>query len=72
LLCTGVGAGKFLGVLKIFAQISPNLPEKYSKENYLQKIKKTMRFFHVGRIFSNQNTSSTICAQISPNLPEKN
>jgi len=33
----GVGAGKFLGVRGIFAQISPNLPEKYSKENDLQK-----------------------------------
>jgi len=27
-----VGTGKFLGVRKIFAQISTNLPEKYSKE----------------------------------------
>jgi len=27
-----VGAGKFLGVRRIFAQISPNLPKKYSKK----------------------------------------
>ena len=32
----GVEAGKFLGVRRIFAQISPNLPEKHSKENDLQ------------------------------------
>ena len=31
------GACKFLGVWRIFAQISPNLPEKNSKENDLQK-----------------------------------
>jgi len=35
----GVGAGKFLGVRTIFAQISTNLPEKNSKENDLQKNK---------------------------------
>jgi len=33
----GVGAGKFLGVRRNFAQISPNLPEKNSKENDLKK-----------------------------------
>jgi len=66
----GVGVGKFLGVRRIFAQISPNLPENYSKQNYLQK--NDCISFYVGRIFSNQSTSSTIFAQISPNLPEKN
>jgi len=58
----GVGAGKFLGVRRIFSQISPTLPEKYSKENDLQKNDCTS--LHVGRIFSNQSTSSTIFAQI--------
>ena len=33
----GVGAGKFLGVRRIFAQTSPHLPEKNSKENDLKK-----------------------------------
>jgi len=28
----GVGAGKFLGVRRYFAQISPNLPEKISNK----------------------------------------
>jgi len=27
--CIGVGAGKYLGVRRIFARISPNLPEKF-------------------------------------------
>jgi len=66
----GVGVGKFLWVRRIFAQISPNLPEKYSKQNYLQ-INDCISFY-VWRIFSNQSTSSTIFAQISPNLPGKN
>jgi len=35
----GVGAGKFLRVRTIFALISTNLPEKFSKENDLQKNK---------------------------------
>jgi len=38
-LSKGVGAGKFLGVRTNFAQISTDLPEKYSKENDLQKSK---------------------------------
>jgi len=33
----GVGADKFLGVRRNFAQISPNLSEKSSKENDLKK-----------------------------------
>jgi len=60
-----------------FCPKSPNVPEKYSKENDLQK--NDCIYFHVGRIFSNQSTSSTIfaqiiskLAQISPTLPEKN
>jgi len=33
----GVRAGKTLRVRRIFVQISLNLPEKNSKENYFQK-----------------------------------
>jgi len=51
------------------------LPEKYSKENDLNNCFS----FHVGRICSNQSTSSNILAQIfskrakiSSNLPENN
>jgi len=55
----GVGAGKFLWVLRIFAEISPNIPEKYSKKDDLQNHHIS---FHVGRIFSNESTSSTIFA----------
>jgi len=36
-LSIGVGAGKFLGVRRIFARISPNLPENNSEENDIQK-----------------------------------
>ena len=61
---------QIFGVVRIFAHISPNLPEKNSKQNDLQKNDYTS--FHVGHIFLNQGTSSTIFAQISPNLPEKN
>ena len=35
----GAGAGKFLWVQTIFALISTNVLEKYSKENDLQKNK---------------------------------
>jgi len=38
-LSMGVGAGKYLGVRRNFAQIFTNLPEKYSKENDLKKNK---------------------------------
>jgi len=48
----GVGVGKFLWVRRIFAQISPNLPEKYSKQNCLQK--NDCISFYVWHIFSNQ------------------
>ena len=65
---------QIFGGAKDFAQISRNLPEKISEKNNLKK----MTAFHLGRIFSNQSTSSTIfaqispkLAQISPNLPEK-
>jgi len=48
----GAGAGKFLVVRMIFAQTSLNLPEKSSKENDLQKIKKNYCISsHVGFIF---------------------
>jgi len=41
-MCTiGVGAGKFFGVQRIFAQISPNLPEKLQKNNLQKKTIKT-------------------------------
>jgi len=33
----GVGAGKFLRVRRIFAQISPNFPEKNTKQNDIKK-----------------------------------
>jgi len=66
----GAGAGKFLWMRRNFAQISPNLPEKYSKENDLQE--NDCISFYVGCIFSNQNTSSTIFAQISLTCPKKN
>jgi len=56
-------------VRRNFAQISPNLPEKNFKENYLKK--NDCISFHVERIFSIQGTSSTIFAQISPNLPKR-
>jgi len=39
---------------RIFAHISPNLAEKYSKQNDLQK--NDCISFYVGRIFSNQAT----------------
>jgi len=32
----GVGVGKFLGVRKIFARISPNFPEKILWDFFLQ------------------------------------
>ena len=54
----GVGAGKFLEVRNIFAQISPNLPKKWPTE-------KDWISFNAGRIFSNQGSSSTVFAQIS-------
>jgi len=65
----GVGAGKFLRVRRISAQISPNLPKTNCKENDLQKLKKKLLYF-TGRIFSKQGTSSTIFAQISPKLAQ--
>ena len=37
ILCIGVGAGKFLGVRKIFAQMSLNLPEKKLQRKSPQK-----------------------------------
>jgi len=46
----GVGAGKVLGVRRIFAQISANLPEKNPKK------KKKQRMHFTGRIFSSQGT----------------
>ena len=45
----GVGAGKFLWVRRNFAQISPNLPEKNSKENDLKKT--TASHFKLGAFF---------------------
>ena len=50
-LLIGVGAGKFLGVRRVSAQICPNLPGKSSKEIDLQKKNdcpffKSMHFKH--------------------------
>ena len=60
----------------MFAQISPNLPEKTTKKMISKK--NDCISFHFGHSFSNQNTSRTIflqishnLAQLSPNLPEK-
>jgi len=36
LFIIGVGAGKSLGVRRIFARISPNLPEKFFVQFFLQ------------------------------------
>ena len=65
-----VGVGKYFCVRRIFVQISPNVPDKCSKQNYLRKT--DCISFYVWWIFSNQSTSSTIFARISPNLPRKN
>jgi len=59
------GAGKFMGVRRIFAQIIP----KYKLQ---KKVKTTAFYFILGVFFSNQSTSSTVFAQIFLNLPEKN
>jgi len=59
-----VGAGKVLGLRRIFAQTSPkNTPKK------IWPPKQKTTAFHVGQIFSNQ---SAISPKYSPNLPEKN
>jgi len=54
----GAGTGKFLGVRKIFAQITPKLPEKFL--GYISCD------FHMslGAIFSNQSTLGAIFARI--------
>jgi len=54
----GVGAGKFLGMRRIFAQTSPNLPEKHSKEN---DFKKRLQFMLVPASF---------LPKFYPNLPK--
>jgi len=71
------GAGKFLRLRTIFAQ-NPQMCPKNTPKKMTSK-KNDCIYFHVGRIFSNQSTSSTIfaqiiskLAQISPTLPEKN
>jgi len=68
----GVEAGKFLGVQRIFAQISPNLPEKTPKQMTWKKKQKRLDFILFWGHFSNESTLSTIFAQIFPNLPDKN
>jgi len=60
----GVGAGKLLGVQTIFAQISPNVPEKNSKENYLQKKGKRLHFISCWAHFFN------VFALTSPKFPQ--
>jgi len=51
-LSTGVGAGKFLVVRRIFSQISPNLPENHTKENDLKKKQNTTAFLFMLCAFS--------------------
>jgi len=58
--CIGVGADKFLGVRRVLARISTSLHEKSSKENDLQKNKKTTAFLLIGAFFKSKHTSSTI------------
>jgi len=48
---TGVGAGKFLEVRKIFSQILPNLPEKNSIKDDLQRKALHVDLVAVGRYF---------------------
>jgi len=60
----GVGADKFLGMRRIFAQISANLPEK----NDLQKNDRvSLVTRHFWTIFAQ---TAPKLAQISPNSPE--
>jgi len=67
-LCIGVGAGKFLGVRRIFAQITPNLPEKNSKENDLQKT--TTFHFMLGVFFQIKALQAPSLSKFPPNLPK--
>ena len=84
LFIVGAGAGKFLGLRRIFARISPNLPEKFFVQFCLQfsptKIMKTffwcdlqkkvfMCFFaNLGVIFWSQTTLGAIYSRIFRNL----
>jgi len=67
----GVGAGKYMGVRRIFAQISLNLPQKSFKENDLPK-KRLPLFSCWGHFVKSKHTSTPKHTQISPTLPEKN
>jgi len=58
------GAGKFLGVRRIFAQICP----KKNPKTKTPPQKNDCVSFHVGPFFSNQSTLSTKFAQIVPKL----
>jgi len=73
---TGVGAGEFLGVRKIFARISTNLPEKRKVFRQLffrlfspTQIIKTFSGMTSNAIFSNQTTLGAILAIFSGHLP---
>jgi len=67
----GVGAGKYMGVRRIFAQISLNLPQKSFKENDLPK-KRLPLFSCWVHFVKSKHTSTPKHTQISPTLPEKN
>ena len=68
---TGVGAGKFLGVRKIFARIFPNLPEKQKVFRQLfvrifspTRIMRTFSEMTSNAIFSKQTTFGAIFVRI--------
>jgi len=67
----GVGAGKLLGVRRIFAQISPNLPEKTPKKMTSKKRKKQLHFISCWAHFFKSKHLKHNFARILPNLPEK-
>jgi len=64
----GEGVSRFLGVRRIFAQISPNLPEKNSTENDLQKT--TACHFMCGAFFSIKALQAPFLPKFHPNLPK--
>jgi len=69
--CICVGAGKILGVRKIYAQISSNVPKNTPKKmTSKNKTKNECISFHVGRISSDQSTSTTTFAEILPKLAQ--
>ena len=67
----GIGAGNILGGEGFCQNFHKLAPKMIQRKLPSKKRKNDGISFHVGRIFSNQSTSSTNFAQISPNLPEK-